>query len=200
MDRKTFRGFTQFVCCMDYRFSEAKGYFWNCRFDKFLGDGLVGIDVKDIGDTLYISGPVGVTKLSWKNFGVVRKENGLIIFNDRKKFGTFIGLLRRMIFGVLYGFREELELRGLGYRGFVGTDGLYLDLGDCHWIVCSIPHELDIRFQSRYHLLIKSCNYQVLRDFLEKVQKLRSVNVYTGMGLRIGDAGYRIKVGKVKDK
>ncbi len=200
MAENSFKGSTQLVCCLEYRSSKAARYFWNCRFNKLLGEGLGDVIVRDGGNALYISGPAGVTKSSWKSLGVVRKESGVIIFEDRKKFGTFVGLLRRMIFGVLYGFREELELRGLGYRGFVGKDGLYLDLGDCHWIICSIPEELDVRFQSRYHLLIKSCNYRILKDFLEKLQKLRRVNVYTGMGLRIGDMQYRIKVGKVKDK
>lgn len=201
MDSFKFEGITQLKRCMEYGNGKVFNFHWNFRFDRTLGDKVKEVNLAFCKENIYISGPLGKLKLSWKSLGIKSfTDKGLLIFNNKAKFGTFIGLLRRSIFGVIHGFRKELELRGLGFRGFIGEDGLYLDLGDCHWIVCPIPEEIKVKFQGRYHLLLCSSDYIVLNDFLVKLERLRKVNIYTGMGLRVADKTYRVKVGKVKER
>jgi len=127
-------------------------------------------------------------------------RGGVRVFPSKGEFGGFLGRLSRIVFGVSEGFREEVELRGLGYRGFVATDGLYLDLGDCHWVVIQVPAAVELRFQGRYHVLLQSYDYCVLRNFLDNLERVSRVNVYTGLGLRVGAKPYRVKIGKIREK
>jgi ribosomal protein L6P/L9E len=173
---------------------------WNYRLSRALDSDVGLLKVYSSAYCFHVSGPIGENQVWFNACEIIHVNKDLFAFGSKKAFGSFIGLLYSAMFGVLYGFRAELELRGLGYRGFVGNGCLFLDVGDCHWIVCPIPYKLEVRFQSRYHILFKSCDYGVLKLFLDRLQRLKSVNIYTGMGLRVDNAVYRVKVGKVKDR
>jgi len=128
------------------------------------------------------------------------KQSDLIFFSSKKFLIRFVNIIKQVIFGIVFGFRGEIELRGLGFRGFINNNSnLFLDLGGGHWVFCPKVKGLSIKFFGNYHILIKSLDLLILKNFMFLLESLYFVNVYTGMGLRNSDSLYRVKIGKVRE-
>jgi len=81
----------------------------------------------------YFVGKLGKIKISFKALGLnVKFNDKLFLLRDKAMLGRLVGLLYQACWGIENGYHTEIELKGLGFGGFVSKNYLFLDLGYCH--------------------------------------------------------------------
>ncbi|MGX7593036.1 50S ribosomal protein L6 [Candidatus Karelsulcia muelleri] len=144
-----------------------------------------------------VTGPLGT--LSMKIIGQLKIEleaKKLTIKRiDNKKYtkslhGLYQILINNMIIGVLYGFKKELEVKGVGYKVALYPEKQVLEfhLGYSHNIIMNLPKELKVEITNENNkntrLSLRSYDKQLLGIFAAKIRALRKPDPYKGKGIR----------------
>ncbi|WP_026461697.1 50S ribosomal protein L6 [Adhaeribacter aquaticus] len=118
--------------------------------------------------------------------------------------GLYRSLINNMIKGVSEGFREQLELVGVGYKATVTGATLELALGYSHNIFLALPQEVKataVTEKGKAPLITLECNdKQLLGQIAAKIRSLRKVEPYKGKGIRFVGEEIRRKAGKTASK
>ncbi|MGX7638283.1 50S ribosomal protein L6 [Candidatus Karelsulcia muelleri] len=156
--------------------------------------------IKIKNKVIYVTGPLG--KLSLKirgNLKIERAENKITIkrrennkYNKYNKslHGLYRMLINNMIIGVLYGFKKELELKGVGYKVALDNEKKVLEfnLGYSHNIVMNFPKDLKVEIKNEMNknprIILMSYDKQLLGIFAAKIRSLRKPDPYKGKGIR----------------
>ncbi|MGX7593462.1 50S ribosomal protein L6 [Candidatus Karelsulcia muelleri] len=165
--------------------------------------------IKIKNNVIYVTGPLGT--LSIKIIGdlqLEREENNLkinILANNKYNKslqGLYRMLINNMIIGVLYGFKKELELKGVGYKVALDKEKKVLEfnLGYSHKIVMNFPKELKVEIKNDNRLILMSYDKQLLGIFAAKIRSLRKPDPYKGKGIRYINEYIIKKAGKTTVK
>ena len=76
----------------------------------------------------------------------------------------------------------KLYMIGLGFKNFILNDRLYILVGDCNYIIFSIPHTLKV-FCRRNQIYVLSTNQVDLFNFISAVKSVKKANFYKGKGV-----------------
>jgi ribosomal protein L6P/L9E len=161
----------------------------------------------------------------------VKKINSLIIFNSKQRLAFYnnykkinlshkITSLRNKIYSSnsifvkmykkliiffftnnFYTFFTKINLIGLGFKNFVFKKNLYILIGDCNYLIFSIPNEIKI-ICKKNQIYGLSENKIVLFTFFSELKKLKKINYYKGKGvLEFNNFKFmKLKVGKKQNK
>ncbi|MEM9391547.1 MAG: 50S ribosomal protein L6, partial [Bacteroidota bacterium] len=114
--------------------------------------------------------------------------------------GLYRSLINNMVTGVTEGFKNELELVGVGYKATAQNNVLELSLGYSHNIWLSIPSELKVSAQTEKGknpiVTLEGSDKQLLGQVTAKIRSLRKVEPYKGKGIRFVGEQIRRKAGK----
>jgi large subunit ribosomal protein L6 len=118
--------------------------------------------------------------------------------------GLYRSLINNMIVGVSTGFREQLELIGVGYKATVTGSVLELSLGYSHNIYLALPAEVKataVTEKGKAPLItLESNDKQLIGQVAAKIRSLRKVEPYKGKGVRFVGEQVRRKAGKTASK
>lgn len=118
----------------------------------------------------------------------------------KAKHGLFRALINNMIIGVTTGFKNELELVGVGYRATVKGQLLELALGKSHLTVLGLPQEIKVTAETERgknpKVTLESSDKQLLGNITAKIRSLRKPEPYKGKGIRFVGEHIRRKAGK----
>ena len=99
--------------------------------------------------------------------------------------------------GVTEGFRRELEIVGVGYRGEVKGREIHLALGYSHPVIYPIPDGIDVSIDDRSNrIAVSGIDKQQVGQVAADLRSLRKPDAYKGKGIRYRDEVIRLKVGK----
>lgn len=158
------------------------------------------VEIKD--GVLTAEGPKG--KVQEKLFAEcpVSIEDGVIKvtrINDAKpvraKHGLARALINNAVVGVTEGFKKELEIVGVGYRGEVKGREVHMALGYSHPVVFKIPDNIEIAFDKN-KISVSGANRQNVGQVAAEIRGLRPPDPYKAKGIRYSDEIVRRKVGK----
>ena len=76
----------------------------------------------------------------------------------------------------------KLYMIGLGFKNFVLNNNLYILVGDCNYIIFSIPPTLKV-FCRRNQIYILSQNHSDLFNFISVIKSVKKANFYKGKGV-----------------
>lgn len=76
----------------------------------------------------------------------------------------------------------KLYMIGLGFKNFVLNNKLYILVGDCNYIIFSIPNSLKI-FCRRNQVYVLSQNNNDLANFVSAIKVIKKANFYKGKGI-----------------
>ncbi len=118
--------------------------------------------------------------------GVVQVENTA---DERDKpakalFGTARAILQNMVTGVSQGFRRDLEIRGVGYRGQCQGQRLVLNLGFSHQVEFQAPEGVAVSMPENNRIAVEGIDKQVVGEVAAKIRSFRPPDAYKGKGIR----------------
>lgn len=155
------------------------------------------------GDVFTAEGPKG--KVSQKVFPEcpVKIEDGTITVsrvNDsgpvRAKHGLARALLANAVTGVTEGFKKQLEVSGVGYRGDVKGKEVHFALGFSHPVIYPIPQGIEIEIDKKNVITIQGADRQQVGQIAAEIRSLRPPDPYKAKGIRYAGEMIRRKVGK----
>ena len=168
------------------------------------------IEVKKTSDALQLRGKFG--RKSLPLFNQVRLSQRKIYLNpeaaSRRKGsggrvgknvlrGTTSALLRQALVGLVVGYREKLQLVGVGYRVTLERPGvLDFKLGFSHQISLSIPQGLHVSSRKPTLLTIFGADRQQVADFAATIRSYRPPEPYKGKGVLYFGEVISLKEGK----
>ena len=162
-----------------------------------------GVKLEERDGVFHIDGPKGKVKQS-KVPGIdVSIEDGTVTVSrngdagpDRAKHGLARALLNNAVVGVTEGFKKELEIVGVGYRGEVKGRACHLALGFSHPVVYAVPEGIDVEIDKNNKITVTGVDKQLVGQVAAELRSLRKPDAYKGKGIRYHDEHVRLKVGK----
>ena len=171
-----------------------------------------GVTVTHKDDIVTVKGPKGelsqyvnpAIKVSLEDGRITLEENQALMNDDTKQRHAFHGLYRalinNMVVGVSEGYKQTLQLVGVGYRVSNTGNVLELSLGYSHAILFVLPKEIKVETKSERNkdplIMLESCDKQLLGQVCAKIRSLRKPEPYKGKGIRFEGEVIRRKSGK----
>ncbi len=158
-----------------------------------------------------VKGPKGELHQSIDPDFSIKNEEGVITIErptEQKRHKSLHGLYRaliaNMITGVSTGYREQLELVGVGYKATAQSNVLELSLGYSHNVFVAVPAEIKVAASqekgSNPTIVLEGIDKQLLGQVAAKIKSLRKVEPYKGKGIRFTGEFVRRKAGKTAAK
>ena len=115
----------------------------------------------------------------------------------RQSWGTVRSLFQQAIQGVSQGYKKQIEMKGVGYRGSVKGKVLNLQLGFSHDVNYPIPEDLKISVEGSI-ITVEGINKQRVGQISSEIRSFRPPEPYKGKGLRYVEEEILRKEGKKK--
>lgn len=115
---------------------------------------------------------------------------------ERARHGLMRALLANAVLGVTQGWKKELEVVGVGYRGEVKGGALHLSLGFSHPVVYPVPEGITIEIDRQNKITVSGANRQQVGQVAAELRGLRPPDAYKGKGIRYAGEVLKLKVGK----
>ena len=170
-----------------------------------------GVEVKQNDGVITVKGPKGELSQKVDSSIKVKVENGEMVFeidenspvNIKQKqafHGLYRALVNNMVVGVSEGFKQTLELVGVGYRVSNQGNIVEFSLGYTHPIFIQLPPEVKVETKSERNqnpvIMLESCDKQLLGLICAKIRSFRKPEPYKGKGILFKGEVIRRKSGK----
>ena len=145
-----------------------------------------------------IKGELGEESIYIENSKIWLIKNNHIFLLKNKLFNIQLKLatIKQAFIGVKIGFRQQLNLIGVGYKCYIEKNKLIFKLGYSHEIIISIPSNLKIYYIKQNCFIICGNNKQKVMEFASFIQKLKIPEPYKGKGILFKKQTIKLKQGK----
>ncbi len=120
--------------------------------------------------------------------------------NDEKPSKALHGLTRallnNMVIGVTEGYKQGLEIQGVGYKVEQKGKTLVFSVGLANTVSRQIPEGLTVTLEGTNKIRIAGADKQQVGQFAAEVRKIRKPEPYKGKGIRYEGEVVKIKPGK----
>ena len=131
-------------------------------------------------------------------------EKKIWLLESKEKTKAFFGLSRVLLaqafLGVLFSYRRQLNIVGIGYQAHIEKkmeeNTLILKLGFSHVIRFQIPSFLEISCPKPRVLLVKGINLQRVNNFASFLRKCKLPSAYKEKGIYFSGEKLKLKQGK----
>jgi large subunit ribosomal protein L6 len=110
--------------------------------------------------------------------------------------GMTRALLNNMVKGVTEGYRQTLEILGVGWNASGKGKQLTLNIGFCHPVILEVPEGLEVQTPSPNQIDVEGIDKQKVGQFAAVIRAVRPPEPYKGKGIRYRGEFVRRKVGK----
>ncbi|MDQ3290310.1 MAG: 50S ribosomal protein L6 [Bacteroidota bacterium] len=158
-----------------------------------------------------VKGPKGTLETQVDRDILLTKEDGKLVVGrptEQKRHkslhGLYRSLINNMVVGVSEGYKEQLELVGVGFKATAANNTLELSLGYSHNIFLALPKEVSASAVTEKGkapvIILESIDKQLIGQVAAKIRSLRKVEPYKGKGIRFVGENIRRKAGKTASK
>ena len=154
-----------------------------------------------------VKGPKGTLERVLPAEMDIKLEGGQVVVtrpNDLKKMKSLHGLTRtlinNMVVGVTEGYKKELEINGVGYRGQKQGNKLVLSLGYSHPVEMEDPEGLTVTMEGQNKIIVSGIDKEKVGQYAAEIRDKRRPEPYKGKGIKYVDEVIRRKVGKTGKK
>jgi large subunit ribosomal protein L6 len=163
-----------------------------------------GVKVNLSGQELTVEGPKGtlVSKFHPEITIEVGEEQVVVTRSSDKGYyrslhGLTRALINNMVIGVTVGYKKELELVGVGYRGEFKGKYLMLHVGYSHPVLVQPPDGVKVEFDHKAGLItVSGINKQLVGLTADRIRSIRKPEPYKGKGIKYKGEYIRRKAGK----
>lgn len=143
------------------------------------------------GNLVKVEGPKGKLQYEVPAMITVVVEDGKITLtrpNDTREAKAFHGLARslvnNLVVGCAEGYKKELEIRGVGYRGKVTGKKLELNVGYSHPCIFTAPEGVTITMPEQTKVVVEGADKQAVGQAAATIRALKKPEPYKGKGIR----------------
>jgi len=163
-----------------------------------------GVDIKlSEANVVTVKGPKGTLEQAINPEIEISIDGGSIsltpptdIPRHRSLHGLSRTLVNNMIVGVTDGFKKELDINGVGFRGTKEGKKLILNLGFSHQVIVEETDGISIDVPAPNKVIISGIDKQAVGQFAADIRRKRPVEPYKGKGIKYVDEVIRRKEGK----
>ena len=161
------------------------------------------VEVTIDGRRITVTGPKGtLTRDLHPDITVSREDGQLVVTRptEQKTHKQLHGLTRtlvnNMVVGVTDGYRQGLEITGVGYRASKNGEKLQLNLGYSHPIEIDPPQGISFEVENPTRLAVIGIDKELVGQIAARVRATRKPEPYKGKGVRYAGEVIRRKAGK----
>jgi len=150
-----------------------------------------GVKVEISGLSVKVQGPKGVLEKVFAGQIAIEQRDSVIIVKPlddsagaRAMWGTARSIINGMVQGVTDGFKEELEVNGVGYRAAVKGKYLNLTLGKSHNTKIEIPEGVKVETPKQNIIVLESHDKEMLGQYVATIRSQRPPEPYKGKGIK----------------
>jgi large subunit ribosomal protein L6 len=158
-----------------------------------------------------VKGPKGELHQDIDPDFIVKQENASVLVErpteqkrHKSMHGLYRALIANMVEGVSKGYKQQLELVGVGYKATAQSNVLELSLGYSHNVFLAVPSEIKVvALQEKGQnptIILEGIDKQLIGQVAAKLKSLRKVEPYKGKGIRFTGEFVRRKAGKAAAK
>jgi large subunit ribosomal protein L6 len=162
-----------------------------------------GVTFEVSGLTATVKGPKGTLNCTLPESVTVNQEDlNLIVATteetreSKAMHGLARSLIQGMVIGVSEGYRKELQIQGVGYRGQVAGQTLTMNLGYSHPVVFEVPQGITVAMPEPTRIVLEGCDKQVIGQTAATIRQFRTPDAYKGKGVRYMGEHITLKEGK----
>lgn len=153
------------------------------------------------GNRILVEGLLGQAQIGFPNHWKLEKEKHRIRIHAPQEEAKLHGTLRMQLKNLLQGlagtgYRQQIQLVGVGYRVQLDNNKLHLKLGFSHPVVVEVPQNIRVHCPKNNILDLQSWDAQALGQFIGQIRRLRPPDPYKGKGVVIRGQQIRRKQGK----
>ena len=163
--------------------------------------GGANVEIKD--GTVTIAGPKGDLSYVLPDCVNVREEASRLWIESpgetaeqKALHGTARSLIQGMVTGVVEGYRRELEIQGVGYRGKCTGQQLTLNLGLSSPVEYVVPEGVSVSMPDATHIVLESIDKALVGQTAATIRRFRPPDSYKGKGIRYAGEHITLKEGK----
>ncbi len=161
------------------------------------------VEVKLDGQSVTIKGPNGELQRDvHPDIRVALDDSKLIVTrlsdrpNHRALHGLTRALLANMVIGVETGFKEKLEMHGVGYRAQQMGSNSQVTVGYSHPVDVQAPPGIKLEVEGNDKIIISGSDKELVGQIAAEIRKIRPPEPYKGKGIRYEGEYVRRKAGK----
>lgn len=162
-----------------------------------------GVTVKIEQGAVDVAGPKGQLRQRTPSGVTFEVADGQLVARltlQERGAGRFHGLARTLVAnavrGVTEGFRQELDIYGIGYRAELKGRQVQFSLGFSHPVIFDVPPGIDIVIDKQTHITVTGADKQVVGQVAADIRRLRRPDPYKQKGIRYTGEILKKKVGK----
>jgi len=155
--------------------------------------------------TIAVKGKLGTLSLVLSPEVDVKVEDGKVAVaprhetqRSRMMWGTTRNNIHNMVVGVSEGFKQTLEIEGVGFRAAVQGKELVMQLGFSHDVKFPIPEGIEIKAEKPTLVSISGFDRQKVGQIAAEIRGFKKPEPYKGKGIRYAGEYIRRKEGKKK--
>lgn len=164
-----------------------------------------GVTAEVKGDQIAVKGKMGNLALAFPKEVEVKVAEGKVAVamkqdssRARVLWGTTRNNINNMVKGVTDGFKEVLEIEGVGFRAALAGKDLVLQIGFSHEVKFAIPEGITIKVDKQTILTITGIDKQKVGQVAAEIRGLKRPEPYKGKGIHYEGEKIRRKEGKKK--
>ncbi|MEZ5773990.1 MAG: 50S ribosomal protein L6 [Hyphomicrobiaceae bacterium] len=164
-----------------------------------------GVEARVDGQTVKAKGPKGELSLTLVDDVEVALEDGAVTVkprNESKRARSMWGMSRTLVqnimVGVTDGYRESLEIHGVGFRAALKGNEVQLSLGFSHEVNYPIPEGIKVELPKPTEIVISGIDKQKVGHVAADIRAWRPPEPYQGKGVRYKGEFILRKEGKKK--
>jgi large subunit ribosomal protein L6 len=164
-----------------------------------------GVTAEVKGDRIAVKGKMGNLALAVPAEIAVKVAEGKVAVAMKQEsprarvlWGTTRNNINNMVKGVTEGFKEVLEIEGVGFRAAMAGKDLVLQIGFSHEVKYHIPEGIAIKVDKQTILTITGIDKQKVGQIAAEIRGMKRPEPYKGKGIHYEGERIRRKEGKKK--
>ena len=154
-----------------------------------------GVTVDIAADnTVTVTGAKGTLVRQFSPVITINKEDNVITVarsseqkTHKQLHGTTRALLANMIEGVHEGFKKQLEIVGIGYRGQMKGNTLVLNIGYSHQVEIEAEEGVTIETPNNTTIVVSGISKERVGQVAAQIREVRKPEPYKGKGIKYSD-------------
>ena len=162
-----------------------------------------GVELDVSGQEVSVKGPKGSLRCALPPGIELEEAEGKAVLkrtNESRQtkadHGLARSLLQGMVTGVSTGFRRELDIQGVGYRGQLKGKLLSLSLGFSHPVEYEVPEGVSLTMPDTTTIILEGIDKQLVGQTAATIRRFKPPDAYKGKGIRYAGEEISLKEGK----
>ncbi|PXA04962.1 50S ribosomal protein L6 [Coraliomargarita sinensis] len=155
------------------------------------------------GQTVRVEGPKGKLEKTFDRSVNIELADSEVRVTPADKsphayamYGTVRSIINNMVIGVVEGYKKELELKGVGFRGALKGNVLDMALGKSHPCEITIPEGITVTVKENTKITVEGADKQMVGEITASIYAFYPAEPYKGKGVHIVGKYVRRKEGK----